>query len=63
MVPEKQYFCAADGWENEAKAKRLPTLLEGEALAVWLELSEAKQKSYKMRKPRYLNEWGLCNLH
>jgi len=39
-------FCTADGWENEAKAKRLSTLLEGEAIAVWLELSDAKQKSY-----------------
>ena len=27
--------------------KRLLTLLEGEALAVWLELSEAEKKSHK----------------
>ena len=46
-VEKYDICCTANGWENEAKAKRLPTLLEGEALAVWLELSEAEQKSYK----------------
>ena len=44
----------ANGWEDEAKAKRLPTLLEGEALAVWLELSEAEQKDYKVAKAKIL---------
>ena len=32
--------CWANGWNDKAKALKLPTLLEGEALAVWLELSE-----------------------
>ena len=32
--------CSANWWNNELKALKLPTLLEGEALAVWLELSE-----------------------
>jgi len=50
--PKYDICCTANGWENEAKAKWLPTLLEGEALAVWLELSEAEQKSYKDAKPR-----------
>ena len=46
--------CTANGRENEATAKRLPTLLEGEALAVWLELSEAEQKSYKDAKAKII---------
>ena len=50
--------CTANGWENEAKAKRLPTLLEGEALAVWLELSEAEQKSYKDAKAKIIERMG-----
>ena len=32
--------CRANGWNDEVKAFKLPTLLKGEALAVWLELSE-----------------------
>ena len=48
--------CTANGWEIEAKAKRLPTLLEREALAVWLELSEAEQKSYKDAKAKISSE-------
>ena len=32
------------GWNSETKALKLPTLLEGEALAVWLELTEEQQK-------------------
>ncbi len=30
-------------WNDETKAKKLPTLLEGEALAIWLELTEAEK--------------------
>jgi len=29
----------ANGWEAAVKAKKLPMLLEGEALTVWLELT------------------------
>ena len=50
--------CTANGWDDEAKAKRLPTLLEGEALAVWLELSEAEQKSYKGAKAKMIVRMG-----
>ena len=32
--------CKANGWTNATSALKLPTLLEGEALAIWLELSE-----------------------
>ena len=40
----------ANGWNDEAKAVKLPTLLEGEAIAVWLELSEEEQAEYKTAK-------------
>ena len=32
------------------KAVKMPTLLEGEALAVWLELNEEEQGDYKTVK-------------
>ena len=35
-----EIFCVSNNWGNDLKAKKLPTLLEGEPLAVWLELSE-----------------------
>ena len=35
---------------NGVKAITLPTLLEGEALAVWLELSDEDKKDYKKTK-------------
>ena len=34
------------------KTKKLPTLLEGEALAVWLELSAEQQASYDAAKAK-----------
>ena len=44
-------ICAhANGWEAEVKAKKLPTLLEGEALAVWLELTNEQQANYAATK-------------
>ena len=30
----------ANKWEDEVKAVKMPTLLEGEALAAWLDLAE-----------------------
>ena len=48
--------CSSNGWEDEVKAKRLPTLLEGEALAVWLELSQDEQKSYKDAKAKIVEQ-------
>jgi len=32
------------------QAIKLPTLLEGEALAIWLELSDDEQKTYDIAK-------------
>ena len=32
--------CRANGWDAVTKALKLPTLLEGEALAVWSDMEE-----------------------
>ena len=50
--------CTANDWEDETKAKKLPTLLEGEALAVWLELTPAEQKEYKAAKEKIIGRMG-----
>lgn len=42
--------CAANQWYDATKAVKLPTLLEGEPLIIWLELSEDKQKDYTESK-------------
>ena len=42
--------CVANGWDNAARARKLPTLLEGEALAVWLELTAEQQGDYMQAK-------------
>jgi len=44
--------CKANTWNAETKAVKLPTLLEGEALAVWLEMSEEDQTDYKKAKEK-----------
>jgi len=41
------HFDICNGWDDETKALKLPTLLEGEALASWLELSEEQQSDFK----------------
>ena len=44
----------ANGWNNEKIAVKLPTLLEEEDLALWLELSEEEQKDYKVTKEKLI---------
>ena len=44
--------CAANKWNDETKALKLPTLLEGEALATWLTLDEGDQKTYEEAKAK-----------
>ena len=42
-------ICAkANGWNDDTKAVKLPTLLEGKALAVWLDLTEEQQGDYSV---------------
>ena len=43
----------ANEWNNATMALKLPTLLEGEALAVWMELTEDEQKDYKVAKKKW----------
>ena len=45
---------AANGWQEETTAVKLPTLLEGEALAVWLDLNEDERKTYDVAKKRLI---------
>ena len=48
---QRYEICAkANGWNAAAKATRLPTLLEGEALAIWLKLSGEQQEDYGVAK-------------
>jgi hypothetical protein len=44
----------ANKWNDETKAVKLPTLLEGEALASWLELSPEAKKTYARAKDEIL---------
>ena len=44
--------CKANSWTDKVKARKLPTLLEGEALAVWLELSADEQADYAVVRER-----------
>ena len=46
--------CKANAWDADAKAAKLPTLLEGEALAVWLELEEAEQGDYEVARGKIM---------
>ena len=41
-------------WDDNKKAVKLPTLLESEALAVWLELSTEAKKTYAKTKKELL---------
>ena len=47
--------CRANGWDADKMAPKLPTLLEGEALAIWLELTEDEQKNYETTKKKIID--------
>lgn len=47
--------CRANDWNDAKKALKLPTLLEGEALAVWLELTDDEQKDYAVTKKKIVD--------
>ena len=47
--------CRANGWDNDKMALKLTTLLEGEALTVWLELSPDEQKNYAVTKKKIID--------
>ena len=48
--------CKANAWNDATKALKLPTLLEGEALATWLELGDEKQATYTEAKKGMLEK-------
>ena len=53
---QRYEICAsANGWKEEEKALRMPTLLEKEAFAVYLELDEGIKKDYKEIKQALLH--------
>lgn len=43
------------------KAKKLPTLLEGEAVAVWFELTSEEQASYSTVKDKIIKQMAPAN--
>ena len=53
--------CRANGWDNDKMALKLPTLLEGEALAVWLELTAEEQKDYSATKQKIIDAIKLMS--
>ena len=66
--------CSVNQWNDEIKARKVPTLLEGEALASWLELSDKQQADYKVAKEQLitkmvpnefvsLEEFHSCTMH
>jgi len=46
--------CDANDWDDAMKAKKLPTLLEGEALAIWIELTTEEKASYTTSKAKII---------
>ena len=45
----------ANEWNDAKKVLKLPTLLEGEALAVWIELTDDEQKDYAITKKKIID--------
>ena len=46
--------CDANDWKDKTKAKKLPTLLEGKALAIRLELTTEEKGSYATSKAKLI---------
>ena len=61
--------CTANDWGDEMKAKKLPTLLEGEAIAICFELTTAEQQLYSSAKEKIIQQMAparfvsLADLH
>jgi len=53
-----EIYCSANKWNNETKALKLPNLLEGEALAVWLELLEEQWADCTIVKEQLITKMG-----
>ena len=48
--------CHANDWNDETKAKKLPTLLEGEAIAAWFDLTTEEQGAYSTAKAKIVEQ-------
>ena len=46
--------CRVNHWNDETKAKKLPILLKGEALTIWLELTEVEKVNYQDSKGKLI---------
>ena len=54
---QKFKICSdANGWDGAKKAKKLPTLLEGEALAAWMELTEEEKRDFGVVKEKLIRK-------
>ena len=54
---QKFEICSdANGWDATKKAKKLLTLLEGEALAAWMELTDEEKKDYSVAKDKLIKK-------
>ena len=54
---QKFEICSdANGWDGAKKAKKLPTLLEGEALAAWMELTEDEKRDFGVVKEKLIRK-------
>ena len=47
--------CRANSWYLATKVLKLPTIMEGEVLAVWLVCGEEQQADYEMAKEKICN--------
>ena len=50
-----RFASQANSWNNATKALKLPTLLEGEALAMWLELGDRERTDYAMARSNIID--------
>ena len=54
---QKFEICSeVNGWDAAKKAKKLPTLLEGEAVAAWMELSDKEKSDYGVTKGKLIKK-------
>ena len=49
-----EIYCDVNDWNDKTKAKKLPTLLEGEVLVIWLELTIEEKGSYVTSKAKII---------
>ena len=53
--------CRANDWGDDMKTKKLPMLLEDEAIAVWFELTSKEQASYSTVKQKIIKQMVPAN--